>query len=361
MRLALLYHQFIKRGGLEGYLREFATQLKQRGHEIELVGSKFDPEFSSLADKIHCIKPPPFLSGWMLKRFAARSAELVPQLQCDITLGFGRTFKQDIHRAGGGCHKVYSRLLPERKRAGWKNQLELRLEEKLYTGGQTKHFVVNASRIAGELETEYGVPPERITVIHTGVDTNYYQPGDKTAARLQAAPQADSRPVLLFVSLDHKRKGLPALLQALGSLPDIQVWIVGAPVDAYWQQEIARLGLTKRVTAFGKQSDLRPFYQAADVFVHPTLYDACANTVLQSMASGLPGIISSHDGARDFVHHGQNGFLLSDPTSPEEIAHHVQQALGTRLGAAAREAMLPLTWDFHVDQWLNLINKVRST
>lgn len=360
MRLALLYHQFITRGGLEGYLRAFVTQLKKRGHEIELVGSKFDPEFRALADRVHCIKPPPFLSGWMLRRFAARSAELIPQLQCDITLGFGRTFRQDIHRAGGGCHKVYSRLLPERKRAGWKNQLELKLEQQLYTGGQTKHFVVNASRIAEELQTEYGVAADRITVIPTGVDTDHYQPGDKVAARFRISSPSETKPVLLFVSLDHKRKGLPALLQAMPLIPEAQLWIVGAPVDAYWQQEIARMGLTSRVTAFGKQADLRPFYQAADVFVHPTLYDACANTVLQSMASGLPGVISSHDGARDFIHHGENGFLLSDPTSPEEIAHHVQQALGADLGAAARKMMLPLTWDYHVDRWLDLINEVRS-
>lgn len=356
MRIALLYHQFIARGGLEGYLLEFTTQLKNRRHEIHLIGSYIDPAFQQLADQIHRISPPPLFSGWMLARFAERSAALVPTLPCDVSLGFGRTFKQSIHRAGGGCHRVYSRLLPPHKQRRWKNQLELRLEQKLYQGGETKRFVVNATRISDEIQTEYQVPADRIHVIHTGVDTDHFQPGDKTATRKRLG--ATDAPILLFVSLDHRRKGLAPLLQAMPFIPDAHLWIVGAPVDRSWQQEIDRLNLTSRVRSFARQSDLRPFYQAADVFVHPTLYDACANTVLQSMASGLPGVISSQDGARDFIRHGENGWLLNDPTSHEEIASHVHAALRKPLATQARATALPLTWRAHVDAWMRLIERV---
>jgi glycosyltransferase involved in cell wall biosynthesis len=296
----------------------------------------------------------------MLARFAQRSAEMLPNWAVGPVLGFGRTYRQDIHRAGGGCHQVYSRLLPAAKQQRWKNQLELRLERKLYTGGETARFVVNAERVREEIQTEYGVSADRIQVIHTGVDTSYFQPGNKAAARAQLhAPEA---PVLLFVSLDHRRKGLETALEALQRTSDAHLWIVGAALDSDWQRKIADLKLTSRVTCHGAQSDLRPYYQAADVFLHPTRYDACANTVLQSLASGLPGVISSHDGAREFISHGVNGYRLEDPTDAEELTQHIAEALRNQpsLAVAARATAMPLTWTRHVEQWLGLVADYKS-
>ncbi len=353
--MTLLYHQFIKRGGLEGYLYEFAKHLHGRGIPLTLVGCKIDDRFKALAAKTHRIWSPPGFSGLMLQRFALRSAALLPTMADGPVLGFGRTYKQDVHRAGGGCHQVYSRLLPARKQARWKNQLELRIEKLLYTSGQTPRFVVNSSQVKEEIQTEYGVAADRIQVIHTGVNYEYFTPGDKAAAR--AKLKAPDAPLLLFVSLDHRRKGLETLLQALAQVPTAHLWIVGADLDAAWQAKIQALRLTDRLTSHGSQSDLRPFYQAADVFVHPTRYDACANTVLQSLASGLPGIISTHDGARDFIRHDDNGYLLQDPTDADELAGLIHQALSTkeRIAPATRPTVLPLTWERHVDQWLALL------
>jgi UDP-glucose:(heptosyl)LPS alpha-1,3-glucosyltransferase len=353
--MTLLYHQFIKRGGLEGYLYEFAKHLHGRGIPLTLVGCRFDDRFKALAAKTHRIWAAPMFSGLMLQRFARLSAALLPKIAHGPVLGFGRTYKQDVHRAGGGCHKVYSRLLPASKQARWKNQLELRIEEQLYTSGQTPRFVVNSSQVKEEIQTEYGVSADRIQVIHTGVNYEYFTPGDKAAARAELkVPEA---PLLLFVSLDHRRKGLETLLNALTQVPAAHLWIVGAELDSAWQEMIHRLGLTARVTSHGSQNDLRPFYQAADVFVHPTRYDACANTVLQSLASGLPGIISTHDGARDFIRHDDNGYLLQDPTNAEELAALINQALlnHDRIAVATRPTVLPLTWERHVDQWLEML------
>ena len=77
----------------------------------------------------------------------------------------------------------------------------------------------------------------------------------------------------------------------------------------------------------GGSRDLARCYQAADWFVHPTRYDACANTVLQSMASGLPGIVSVADGAHELVEDGASGFHLADPTSSDELRIRVEEAI----------------------------------
>ncbi len=365
VRLALLYHQFVVRGGLEGYLWEFASRLRGRGHELVLVGSRLDARFRSLAAEVQVIPPPPVSSAWLLARFARRSARLIRGLRADAVLGFGRTHCQDIHRAGGGCHAVYSRSLPILKRWRCKNRLELSVERRLYTGGGTRHFVVNSTMVARELQREYRVPPDAISVIHTGVDADHWHPAaddvEKGELRRKLSPATPMEmPVWLFVSLDHRRKGLASLLQAACEVPGAEIWIVGAPLDRGWWKCIDSLGLRSRVRAFGRQEDLRAFYQAADLFVHPTAYDACANTVLQSMASGLPGIISERDGAAEFIRERQNGFLLTNPDNPRELAARLREAAACNLptlGRGARASMLPLNWDAHMDAWMELIQR----
>jgi glycosyltransferase involved in cell wall biosynthesis len=355
MKLALVYHQFIARGGLEGYLMEFARRLKAAGHELELVTCRVEDEMRALAGRVHLI-PPGWTNSGTLQRFARESEELVPRLEVDAVLGFGRTWRQDIHRAGGGCHARYSAMLPWWRRAQLKNLRELALERRLYTGGQTRGFVVNSAKAGTELQEHYAVPRERIRVIHTAVDTEHFAPAaDRTALRTSMGLRDDDR-VLLFVSLDHQRKGLPLLIEALRGLrrTHLHLWVAGAPLG---RQDSALHGLA-RVQELSRLRDLRPYYQAADLFIHPTQYDACANTVLQSMACGLPGLISTGDGAAEFISDGVNGWRI-DPNNAAALAERITSALPAAAGlaAAARETMLPLTWDAHLAQWMEWVKE----
>jgi UDP-glucose:(heptosyl)LPS alpha-1,3-glucosyltransferase len=366
VRLALLYHQFITRGGLEGYLRSFATELRAAGHDPVLVTSRIDPDLRDLAAEVRII-PPALTSRGTLRRFAERSAAMVPELRVDAILGFGRTWRQDLHRAGGGCHAAYSRMLPWWKRWKPKNQLELTLERRLYTGGGTRHFIVNSRKVQAELAEHYQVPAERVSVIRTAVDTAKWQPSTSPSIRQELRKKlglSDDVPVLLFASLDHRRKGLGTLLTALAQVPEARLLVAGQSLDT-WQGMIQKLGLATRVTALGR-ADLLPFYQAADWFVHPTHYDACANTVLQSLACGLPGLISTADGAAEFIREGENGSLLHHPADPEELAVRLRWALGrspaerAALAHAATATVSALTWPAHLADWMKAISQLTA-
>lgn len=358
MRLALVYHQCLGVGGLERYLLELARQLGARGHEVTLVTAQTDGAAEALGVPIHRIDLKGVPKWRWQAHFAAQAAALA--LPVDYTLGFGRTWRQDAHRAGGGCHAIYSRLLPWWKRWGRKNRLELQLERALYTNGQTPRFVVNATPIAAQLQRAYGVPADRFTVIHTPVDTQRFHPP------VQPSP-ARERPVFLFVSSHHRRKGWPTLRQALAAVPHAEVWIAGRPLRATDRWLIRHAGLSDRVREWGHVDDLAPIYREANWFVHPTRYDACANTVLQALASGVPGIISTADGAHEFIRHGENGWLLQNPTDHTELASLMSHALtvGTeerqRLSAAARATVLPLTWDAHVTRWEELLATLKPS
>jgi len=353
VRVALVYHQIIGRGGLERYLLSLARALVGRGHRVRLVTACTDGEAESLGlelERISVRGVPKWCRLWV---FGVRAAAWRPEAG-ELVLGFGRTWKQDVHRAGGGCHALYSELLPWWKRWSLKNRVELGLERRLYGGGETRHFVVNAGLVAEQLQRVYGVEAERVTVIHTAVDTARFCPGvaaDGVAADGVAADGVGSggRPGLLFVSSNHRRKGLPALLRAVRELPGVEVWVAGGALGWRDRRLVAEHGLAGRVVELGEVGDLVPVYRRAAWFVHPTLYDACANTVLQSMACGLPGVISVADGASGFIRDGENGLLLADPADAGLLAGVLRRALAygpaerAALGRAARETVLPLT------------------
>lgn len=369
MRLGLIYHQFVPRGGLEGYLIDFAARLNEAGHELDIVTGDIAPEVKlkirATWHRIPLIQGSPLLRMWQFDREAGQMAA---DLAVDATIGFGRTTTHDLHRAGGGCHRVYSEMLPVWKRWHVKNRLELHLEKQLYTSGRTRRFITNSAQVAGQLQAAYGTDRGLFRVIHTAVDCERFRPAqDRAALREKVCEQLRSdasRPVFLFVSLSHRRKGLDVLLDIWPEV-DADLWIVGKPPAARHVRRIRKLGIEKKIRCIAAQSNLTSIYQTADWFIHPTLYDACANTVLQSMASGLSGLISVNDGAVDFLQEGKNGFLLSQPQDAAAVLATVRKALGSgpddraMMGAAARETMLPLTWEAHLSKWLDVLNDLK--
>ncbi len=365
MKLALIYHQFVRSGGLENYLIEFASRLSDAGHQIELVTASIAPEVQAkLNAPVHPIRlagGSKMVAMWQFARVSARMAKTLP---VDLSLGFGRTYAHDLHRAGGGGHVVYSRLLPFWKRYGLKNLLELHLERRLYTSGETRHYVTNSARVSAQLQGAYKTPGDRFSTIHTAVDTRVFRPAADRAAQREficRKMQTDEgKPVLLFVSLSHRRKGLDALLTAMRDV-DATLWIAGRPLGSMYEAQIRVLGIGAKIRVIPVTNSLVDLYQSADWFVHPTLYDACANTVLQSMACGLPGLISVQDGAVDHVCDGMNGLMLFHPQDTAELSGRIKHALGlsegqrTAMGIAAQETMQALTWGRHLSQWEELM------
>jgi glycosyltransferase involved in cell wall biosynthesis len=369
MKLGLIYHQFVHAGGLENYLIEFARRLLQQGHEIHIITSRVAPEVRSrLKDaKWHMIERPAVSALLRLYLFNKAAATMAGAIDVDLTVGFGRTTTHDLHRAGGGCHRLYSKVLPWYKRYSPKNLLELLLEQRLYNSGHTSHFIMNSARVVAQIQGIYPGARGKCSVIHTAVDTQHYRPAeDRAGLRAEVCSELNtdpSRPIALFVSLSHRRKGLDALLQAWRNV-DATLWIVGKPLGGRYMALIKQLGISAKVRALPSTSALVRYYQVADWFVHPTLYDACANTVLQSMACGVPGLISALDGAIDHVCEGENGFILYHPQRVDELEKKLNHAFSLSeedrlaMGEKARLAMLPLTWDAHLAQWVEIMQQI---
>lgn len=365
MKLALIHPQIIRSTGVETFLIEFAKRLVKAGHEVTCITTLTTPEIGASLpvrwELLPRLRGSAMLRMWHFNRLAPRAAL---EAKVDLSIGFGRTCVQDIHRNGTGCHRLYGNLLPLWQRYSVKHLYELHLERCLYAGKETRQFISSSGRVAAQLQGVYGTNGERFTILPPPVETHLFKPAENRAntrellcRKLNTDPV---RPILLFISLSHRRRGLEPLLQAMRQI-DATLWIAGKGLSAAQRDFIQRHGLAAKVRVVPVTMNLVELYQSADWFVHPTQYDAFSMTVLQSMACGLPGLISVMDGAVDHIHNEENGLMLYHPQQPAELTVRLQEALALgnakwqSLSAAARETVHSLTWEQHMQEWAGVM------
>jgi glycosyltransferase involved in cell wall biosynthesis len=166
----------------------------------------------------------------------------------------------------------------------------------------------------------YEIPDERTLPDSTPVETS---------------PQPElSRPVFLFVGHVIPRKGLPLLLQACTILKTrgyehYTIQVIG---DGTQQAELAAFcqeqHLSNRVQWVGRVAFDRigTYFQAADVFVFPTLEDTWGVVTLEAMLLGKPILCSTGAGTAELVRSGENGYVFA-PDDPTKLADLMQQFL----------------------------------
>ena len=197
------------------------------------------------------------------------------------------------------------------------------------------HFLAASSFTRSTL-VEHGTPEKAVTVIPYGVDSARFIPDLSRRSSTGTGPLR-----LLFVGRINQRKGIKYLLEALRLLNtrEVHLTVCGRVVDS--------LDLFK---PFAEQVDIRPdvsaqelvaAYQAADLFVFPSVAEGFGQVLLESLASGLPILSTTRTAAPDLIEHGSQGFIVG-PHRPDLLAAHIDWALTHRTDLAhmAHEARL---------------------
>jgi len=192
------------------------------------------------------------------------------------------------------------------------------------------------------------VDPERVKVVHNGIDLEAWKHPQGQEADAQAAATLKrlgidpDRPTIVFVGRITRQKGLPHLLRACEQLPaDVQVILcAGAPdtpeIKAEVEGLVARLREKRTGVVWIEEMLPRPeliaVLAASDVFVCPSVYEPLGIVNLEAMAVGLPVVGSATGGIPDVIVDGETGLLV-----PIE---QVQDGTGTPIDPARFEADL---------------------
>ncbi len=228
------------------------------------------------------------------------------------------------------------------------------------------HLIADSQATARDLITLYAVPPERITVIYSGVEARFH-PLDRSAPGVAPDKRVwGDAPFVLTVGTLQPRKNHLTLVRAFAQvarqLPDLQLVIAGGKGWMYEAvtAEVARLNLAQRVRFIGFVDDagLPDLYRAARVFAFPSLYEGFGLPPLEAMACGVPVVASNASSLPEVV--GDAG-LLVDPLDVDGLAQALTRAVADetwRAQAIARglARARQFTWTRAAEQLLAVYN-----
>jgi glycosyltransferase involved in cell wall biosynthesis len=235
-----------------------------------------------------------------------------------------------------------------------------------------RHVIVSSATTGRLLVSDYGVAPERLSVVAPGTDpprTRADEPGSGRVsgartidssrwplASLGSATRADGSkgPVaLLAVGAVVPRKGYDVLIGALAKLKDLPWRLVvagdgGRSPETFAQLEadIARFGLADRVALRGAVSadGLASLYESSDLFVLPSRYEGYGMAYTEAIAHGLP-VVGTTAGAIPETVPADAGVLVA-PDDVEALAAVLRRLIENphereRLAAGARAVRFP--------------------
>jgi UDP-glucose:(heptosyl)LPS alpha-1,3-glucosyltransferase len=313
--------------------------------------------------------------GWLAAlTFSRGCARIIDQHDFDVVFSLERTLRQDIYRAGDGCHRQWlalkNRANPVGRFLTWLNpfqQAYLALERRMVRSANLKAIIANSEQGKKDIIRLYGVDPDRIHVVYNGVDPVSDEAEERERCRRKLAEEfgIGDELRLLYVGSGFKRKGVAAAICAAAQLSiPFRLFIVGKGNASRYRRLAQQRGILDNVIFTGPRTDVTTFYQGCDLFVFPTLYDPFSNATLEAMAHGLPVVTSRYNGVAELIEQGQNGFVIEDPRDSSALAAHLLQLADPRVrrevGRRAAETAARFTMQRNVSETLAIIQAVAA-
>ncbi|MHB8879090.1 MAG: glycosyltransferase family 4 protein [Myxococcaceae bacterium] len=293
-----------KRGSLEDWLVEVCREARRRRHRVDVhCRAPVHPEVAAGLRAQHAglftldeLEARPAFAVGLLSRYDVLELNLVAPRSTIALLSYAAWPARVLYVA----HSDY----PPDPGAGPLRRLSRR--------GLDRVSLLRATGLAGvssyirdKERARFGLPRWRVRTIHNGVDVERFHP----------RPPPDHPGLTLFgAGYLIRNKGYHHLLAALSRLgrQDLRLRLAGDGPELSSLSRLAQeLGLSGRVELLGLRDDLPELLSGADLFVHPTLFDAFGLAVAEAMACGLPVIASRVGGVPELVLDEETGLLVA--------------------------------------------------
>ena len=304
MKIALIHMRHAKTGGTELFLNCLSHYLAEKGEDVTIIcRTHVEPTHPA----IKFVKLDGFAIGksHRIWKFAKDVEKHVAQSDYDFVYSLGKTWSHDMLRIGGGTHVHFVESMKQGK-LSFKDKVAIAIERKAMAKGAYKHVVANSYKSAEEIQQAYGVPEDKISVIHNFVDTTRFD-------RERVSPQVnewkeklqldDKTPVFLFLGTGYKRKGLKRALYAFSKLDfTAKLIIVGRENHEDDYKKYAQgLGIYDSCHFLGSQNQPEHFFPLADCYVLPTHYEPFGFTAIEALSCGVPVITTENCGAKEVL------------------------------------------------------------
>jgi D-inositol-3-phosphate glycosyltransferase len=379
-------------GGMNVYVTEVARRLAARGVEVDVFTRATSSDLPSAVEMAPGVTVRHVTAG----PFQGLSKEDLPGQLCAVTSG---VLRAEAARPEGWYDLIHSHYWLSGQ-VGWlaAERWNVPLVHAMHTMAKVKNLsladgdrpepdgrvigeqqvvdaadriVANTALEAAQLVDLYGADPERVAVVHPGVDLAVFTPGDRRLARARLGVD-QNRLVLLFVGRIQPLKAPDVLVRAVAAMlarqPELrdrlEVVVCGGPsgtglAHPHALEDLARdLGVADLVR-FVKPVDrarLAEWYRAADVCVVPSYSESFGLVAVEAQACGTPVAAARVGGLSTAVADGVSGVLV-DGHDPQTWARALCDLLSApeeraRLAAGALEHAARFGWDATADATL---------
>jgi glycogen synthase len=191
---------------------------------------------------------------------------------------------------------------------------------------QATHLFTMSRLVQASLIHDYGIAPEKISVVGSFASRHSVYEGDKQFGSQQ----------ILFNGSEFTRKGGELVLEAFKlvkqALPESKLVVIGKKLST-------PMAGVENPGPIGSLEEMRQLLLGTDLVVAPGRCDPFPSFVIEAMNYGVPCLVSGQDGMPEIVDHGING-LVVDPLTPERIAETIIHLLKDQpaLAALSRQA-----------------------
>jgi len=361
MKLAIVRQRYTPFGGAERFVARALDALRAQGVTVDIVARHWQGDSQGVVCN-------PFFLGrtWRDWGFARCVQKLIESGRYDLVQSHERIPGCHIYRAGDGVHATWLELSGKPWRFSLWHRYTLAAESTLFRHPDLQAVICNSRMVADDIARRFPVAAGKLEIIYNAVDGAHFHPGLRAEHRHAVRTKfgaGKGAPVILFVGAGFERKGVATLIEALVRMttPGAEAWIVGRDKHrARYQRLAERLGIAGRVRFLGPQTDVRPFYAAADLFCLPTIYDPLPNAALEALACGLPVVTTETCGAAELIRPKGNGAICV-ARDPAALAARLDELLGLdqrTLSENARESVAGLTPEAMAERLLALYRRI---
>jgi glycosyltransferase involved in cell wall biosynthesis len=270
-------------------------------------------------------------------------------------------------------HDLLEHMYGARKSSGFKRSLHFQLTRRVLSGAERILAVSNFTK--NEIEKVFGIPSKSVEVVHNAIDPRFLH-GHATEADRQflAERYQITHPFLLYAGRISPHKNLVRIIEAFSALkaelekeemyPDLKLIIIGDELSKHpdLRRTVIRGGVQNdvRFLGFVPIDVLRIFYDAAKIFVFPSLYEGFGLPPLEAMAHGTPVLTSNASSLPEVVGHSA---VMVNPENVFEIMrglHRVllDQALREKLKQRGYEQVKKFSWDESARKILSVYEEI---
>jgi glycosyltransferase involved in cell wall biosynthesis len=270
-------------------------------------------------------------------------------------------------------HDVLEHLYRARDRSSLRRSLHFQLTRRVLKGAAR---ILAVSRYTkSEIEKLFGIPGTRIEVVYNAIDERFLR-GHASDTDLQILTERYlvTYPFLLYAGRISPHKNLVRIIEAFSALkaelekegrfPDLKLIIIGDELSKHpdLRRTVIRGGVQNdvRFMGFVPIEMLRVFYDAAKIFVFPSLYEGFGLPPLEAMAHGTPVVTSNTSSLPEVV---GNAAVLVNPENVFEIMralHRVllDQTVREKFKQRGYEQAKKFSWDASARQILRVYEEV---